>query len=88
MNVNLLLFASCADIVGSREMTVEVADGGSLDDLMGILVSNHPKLGKLRKSMMVSVNQEYVGVDFALSDGDEVALIPPVSGGGPPPRPS
>lgn len=81
MQIKVLLFAQCADVVGSREKMVELAEGCVLKDLMDALVREHPGLEPIRKSAMVSLNQEYAGGDAALSDGDEVAMIPPVSGG-------
>jgi molybdopterin converting factor subunit 1 len=81
MTVNVLLFALCSDIVGSRKLTVEVAPGQSVQDLLSDLISKYPKLGQMERSLMISVNQSYVDRAQLLEDGDEVAMIPPVSGG-------
>ena len=81
MTVKLLLFAQCSDIVGSRELDVDLADGSTVNDLLGKLLEAHPGLKGLERSMMISVNQTYVEREQVLSDGDEVALITPVSGG-------
>ena len=81
MKILVLFFASCSDIVGQREQTIEIQDGSRLDDLMDAVIREHPRLEPIRSSAMVSVNQEYAEGTTALADGDEVALIPPVSGG-------
>jgi molybdopterin converting factor subunit 1 len=81
MQIRVLFFASCADIVGHREQTVELAEGSVLDDLMDAVIREHPRLEPIRKSAMISLNQDYAEGGAALSGGDEVALIPPVSGG-------
>ena len=64
-----------------REETVELAEGSVLDDLMDAVIREHPRLEPIRKSAMISLNQDYAEGGAALSGGDEVALIPPVSGG-------
>ena len=81
MKVLVLFFASCRDIVGHREREMTVADGTTVTDLIDTIGDNHPKFRALVPSLMVSVNQDYVERTQALSDGDEVAFIPPVSGG-------
>lgn len=81
MKVRVLLFAQCSDIVGSREIEREVPPGSTVEDLLSGMVAEYPALGKLERSMMLSVNQAYVEREQVLGDGDEVALITPVSGG-------
>ncbi len=81
MTVRLLLFAQCADIVGSRQLEREIQDGSTLQELMADLVREFPNLGALERSIMLSVNQEYVEREQVLREDDEVALITPVSGG-------
>ena len=81
MKVEVLLFASCSDIVGSRKLDLEIAQDASVQGLVDNLLATYPRLSGIEKSMMISVNQEYVTRDQSIKDGDEVALIPPVSGG-------
>lgn len=81
MDITVLFFASCADIVGSREKIVSIAEGSRLSDLVDKLVASHGRLADVRRSAMLSLNQEYAEENAPLSDGDEVAMIPPVSGG-------
>ncbi len=79
MNVQVRLFAAYREAVGTNRVDVALPAGARVSELLDRLTAEHPKLSP--SSGMVAVNQEYVGPDYALRDGDEVALIPPVSGG-------
>ena len=81
MTIRVLFFAQCSDIVGSRELEIEAAQGSTVQDLVKNLVGRYPRLARLERSIMLSVNQQYVEGEQILNDGDEVALITPVSGG-------
>ena len=81
MTIRVLYFAQCSDIVGSREQDVEIDAGSTVQDLVKTLIGRYPRLAGLQRSIMLSVNQEYVDRKQTLNDGDEVALITPVSGG-------
>ena len=79
MRVKVRFFASVREIIGAREITAEFPDGTTVGGLWRSHVASHPRLARLR--MAFAVNHEYAGTDRVLSDGDEVAVIPPVSGG-------
>ena len=81
MDVKVLFFASVRDLVGEPEQTVSVSEGANVADLLSEIAGQYPRFGEMERSLMVSVNQEYVERDGVLRDGDEVALIPPISGG-------
>jgi molybdopterin converting factor subunit 1 len=81
VTVHLRFFASLREHVRCSEMAWELADGATIDDLWRTLCARYPQLGALRSSMTFAVNREYVRGDHTLASGDEVALIPPVSGG-------
>lgn len=81
MNIKTLFFATCRDIVGEREVSLEMAEGTTVRDLIELISSEHPSFRSMESSLMVSVNQTYVDRMEVLNDGDEVAFIPPVSGG-------
>ena len=83
MRVQLKLFASFREAVGARELRWEIEDGATVKALLDSLVARYPGLGKTLNQGMVALNHEYVSHDAALSEGDEVGLIPPVSGGAP-----
>src|SRR6185436_8340554 len=84
MHVNLLFFATLKDIVGARQLQLDVPAGATVNDLWERLESRYPKLGPYRSVALTSVNEEYVDRAVTISDGDEVAIFPPVSGGSTP----
>jgi MoaE-MoaD fusion protein len=81
MRVRVRFFAAARDIIQQREMEVELSGGSTTTDLLDRLVRECPGLQALLPSLKLAVNLEYAGQAHALSEGDEVALIPPVSGG-------
>ena len=81
LKVKLLFFATCRDITGVKEMDYEVDDQANLSELKRQLYVEHPELMSLEKSLSIAVNTEYVNDSIRLRCGDEVAFIPPVSGG-------
>ncbi|MGE3844296.1 MAG: molybdopterin converting factor subunit 1 [Vicinamibacterales bacterium] len=83
MRVTIRLFARLRDIVGSSELEHEVPAPATVADVWRRLVGSHPDLAAYANSLSCAVNEEYVRWDAALSDGDEVAFLPPVSGGEP-----
>ncbi len=80
MNHKILLFGISREIVGSSELTLSLDEGNTVGDLLDVLTQKYPEFSDL-KSIMVAVNNEYAGSDHSLKEGDEIALIPPVSGG-------
>jgi molybdopterin converting factor subunit 1 len=83
MRVTVRLFATVREVVGSRELKVRLADGATLRDLLLAVVEGHPKLKGSEATLLLAVNHEFAGPDAVLHDGDEVAVMPPVSGGRP-----
>lgn len=92
MRVKVLYFGVLRDRFGTSDEAVEVADGAAVGDLLSILLgrtSNNPMGNaagrgvdeQLWRSLAVAVNREYSLQNVVLCDGDEVALLPPVSGG-------
>jgi molybdopterin converting factor subunit 1 len=77
------LFARLSDLAGTRETEVELGEGLSARDAYLRLCRRFPQISGLEGSLMFAVNTEYVSPDHPLRDGDELALIPPVSGGAP-----
>ena len=81
MNIKVLFFASCRNLIGTGERKMTLSDGATVTDLISKLASEQARFTDMAPSLMVSVNQAYVERDAELEDGDEVAFIPPVSGG-------
>ena len=76
MHVSIRLFAGLRERAGTGARTLELADGATVDDVWPAL-----GLGGEPAGLLYAVNKRYATGDAALADGDEVALIPPVSGG-------
>lgn len=83
MRIELRYFAMVRETLGRGREERTVADGTSAGALFDQLSAEEPRLGPLKATTMLMVNQEYVDPDHVLRDGDELALIPPVSGGEP-----
>lgn len=81
MKVTVRFFATYRDVAGKPQIEVEVDDGASLGDLLERLYDTYPTLKKWSESIICSVNRKYADDDKVLEPGDEVALLPPVSGG-------
>ena len=83
MRVTVRYFASLREAAGRASEQRELPDGASVADLLAVLANDFPALAPLQAASMPMVNQEYVEAARVLRDGDEFALIPPVSGGAP-----
>ena len=79
--VRVRLFARLADVAGTRATEVDLGEGLTAGDAYRLLCRQHPEMSGLEGSLMYAVNAEYVAADHPLRDEDELALIPPVSGG-------
>ena len=75
------LFARLAELTGAREVLVELGEGLTAADVLTQLTARFPSLRDLEGSIRYAVNAEYVPPDHPVRPGDELALIPPVSGG-------
>ena len=78
--ITVALFGIAREIVGQSSLTLPVATGQSVGGLLATLRAQYPELAGLR-SLAVAVNNEYAGEEVALHERDDIALIPPVSGG-------
>jgi molybdopterin synthase catalytic subunit/molybdopterin converting factor small subunit len=81
MRVQVLFFGILKDAVGKSSDSVELPEGSSLGDLLELCASSSSQLKNALPSLAASVNQEYAGPETKLKAGDEIALLPPVSGG-------
>ncbi len=81
MNIRVKFFALTRDIVGSNQQTYTLFENATTNDLLEQLIKQYPKLSEWKPFIRIAVNQEYVMQEIILSEHDEVALIPPVSGG-------
>jgi|SRR5579859_174098 len=81
MQVHILPFGVLKDWLGASGSTVELHDGATVADLLAGLSHQHSGPGDALRGIAVSVNAEYALAAHVLHDGDEVGLLPPVSGG-------
>jgi molybdopterin converting factor subunit 1 len=81
MRVRVLFFGRLKDIVGKSEEDAELSEGARVEDLFARYGRSFPELAKFRSSVVASVNQEFAEWRATLASGDEVAFLPPVSGG-------
>lgn len=81
MRVRVRLFAILRDVAGVGEVTLELSDGSTASGIVAPLIDKYPALSRYMHRVAYAVNLNYAAADAPLRDGDEVALIPPVSGG-------
>ena len=81
MRVTIRLFAQLRDVAGSGELTREVDAPATVQTVWQSLTAEMPALVEYEGTMSVAVNAEYARMAAAVHDGDEVAFLPPVSGG-------
>jgi molybdopterin converting factor subunit 1 len=79
--IRVLFFGAAADRAGAREAELQVEDGVTLEEIWPLLVERHPELAPMHDTLAFAVNGEYARGDAGVSAGDEVAVLPPVSGG-------
>ncbi|MEO6965583.1 MAG: MoaD/ThiS family protein, partial [Acidobacteriaceae bacterium] len=89
MQVHILLFGALKDVpreTGSRQMethmeTIDLPDGATVAEFLRLWMEKFPEMRRFAGSLAVAVNREYALPTHPLHEGDEVALLPPVSGG-------
>ena len=86
MQVRMLFFGMLKDLVGRGSDLLNLPERATLGDVFTHYEEINPPLGKLAASIAISVNQEFAGLELSLKEGDEVAFLPPVSGGSTDPR--
>ena len=79
--MHVLLFAQIKDAAGISELEMKVSGSIGADEFWSQITSVYPKLAPFRTITRLALNGEYAGTDAKFADSDEVALIPPVSGG-------
>lgn len=80
MQVKVIAYGIARDIIGDREWLFDISEEASVMEAMAILIAKFPALDAL-SSLRMAVNEEYVSDSYAIQKGDELVLIPPVSGG-------
>ena len=81
MRITVLFFGMLKDLVGRSQEELELPEGARLETVFDHYASQFPKLREMAGSVVIARNQEFASPEAAVGDGDEVALMPPVSGG-------
>jgi molybdopterin converting factor subunit 1 len=81
MRVTVRLFARLRDIAGSGELRREAPGGATVAEVWSALVAEYPDLAPYEKSISCAVNTDYARFNHPIHEGDEIAFLPPVSGG-------
>jgi molybdopterin converting factor small subunit len=81
LRVRVLAFARLRELLASGELTLELAAGARVSDAWQMLADSHSALEQLANSTRFARNGQIVSLDTPLTDGDELALLPPVGGG-------
>ncbi|HYM38612.1 MAG TPA: MoaD/ThiS family protein [Thermoplasmata archaeon] len=81
MQLRVRLFATYREIVGAKDLAWTTDPGTTLGQFLDAFLRRHPKLAPHRDTMMLAVNRSFAEPSTVLKEGDEVALLPPVSGG-------
>jgi molybdopterin converting factor subunit 1 len=79
--VKILFFATLRDYVGEKLIEFEIPAGLTVKGLTDLLVITHPRLEKVKDSMIAAINREYAADEQVIPEGAEIAFFPPVSGG-------
>jgi molybdopterin converting factor subunit 1 len=81
LRITALLFGQAREWVGSSTLELTLEAPATVETVFAILKSQHPQLANMERSLLFAVNEEYASISDSLSDGDRVAVLPPVSGG-------
>ena len=81
MHVTVRLFARLRELAGASELRREVPDGSTALDVWNVLAAEFPPMAGYTKAISVAVNEEYSRLAVSVREGDEIAFLPPVSGG-------
>lgn len=79
--VQALLFARAQELAGVSEVALEIQEGWTTATCFAAVVAKYPALESISSCIMVALNHDYVTEPVPVKDGDELALIPPISGG-------
>ncbi len=81
INVTIKLFAAYQEVYGQSELKISFPKATTVKDVLDYLIREKPELEKLRNVTRFGVNLQFVAADTVINEGDEIVLIPPVSGG-------
>ncbi len=79
--MTVLFFGRLKEFTGHAQVSIEFVDAATIEQLFALYAARHPELAEYRSSVVAARNQEFAAWDTPLRSGDEVAFLPPVSGG-------
>lgn len=85
MQVNVLYFATLRDLAGAKQEQLTLPEAATVADLKAALAQRSQRLAQAMDSVLISINREFAFPEERLSEGDEIGVFPPVSGGAPSP---
>ncbi len=80
--ITVLLFGACREAAGVDELKIELQKPADAANAWTAIKALYPALERFERSALVAINEEHARMDQPLSDGDTLAIFPPVSGGG------
>lgn len=81
MKVRVQFYAQLRDLIGSREMDVDLPEEATVGDLLDQIYTQQPKLRPHDKGILIGAGVEFVDRNYKLKPGDEISIMPPVQGG-------
>ena len=81
MKIHVQFYAQLCDLVGMRELDLDVAEGATVRDLLEEIYAQQPALRSHDKSILIGAGVEFVDRNYKLKSGDEISIMPPVQGG-------
>ena len=81
MKVRVQFYAQLRDLVGTRQLEIDVAEGSTVGDLLDKIYALHPSLRAHDKSILIGAGVEFADRDYELKAGEEISIMPPVQGG-------
>jgi MoaD family protein len=81
MKVRVQFYAQLRDLVGIRELDIDIAGGSTIRDLLEQVYARQPKLRPHDKSILIGAGVEFVDRNYKLKPGQEISVMPPVQGG-------
>ena len=81
MKIHVQFYAQLRDLIGTRELEVELAEGATVRDLLEKIYAQQPVLRAHDKSILIGAGVEFVDRNYELKPNEEIAIMPPVQGG-------